>query len=113
MPRREDHRSPEARQYRALYNTARWKHRRAAFIAEHPLCEPCSKMGRVTATTVVNHRKPHKGDETLFWDEGNWQPMCKPCHDGPTQSRERTGRDYDTAIGADGFPVDPNHPANR
>jgi 5-methylcytosine-specific restriction endonuclease McrA len=30
---------------------------------------------------VVDHIIPHKGDKALFWDEKNWQPLCKYCHD--------------------------------
>jgi hypothetical protein len=25
-----------------------------------------------------------KGNQILFWEENNWQPMCKPCHDEKT-----------------------------
>ena len=108
---RPDYRSAEAERYRYLYKTKAWRFRRLAFLECHPLCERCSKDGKVTAATVVNHRKPHKGDAALFFDEANWQPLCKPCHDGPTQQFERRG--YTTEVGADGFPTDPNHPANR
>jgi 5-methylcytosine-specific restriction protein A len=30
--------------------------------------------------TLVDHRKAHKGDQRLFWDPANWQPMCRPCN---------------------------------
>jgi 5-methylcytosine-specific restriction endonuclease McrA len=30
---------------------------------------------------------PHKGNEALFWDESNWQSLCKFHHD------QKTGRD--------------------
>ncbi|WP_456243258.1 HNH endonuclease [Thermacetogenium phaeum] len=33
---------------------------------------------------------PHKGDRQLFWDESNWQALCKPCHDSKT-AREDGG----------------------
>jgi len=32
----------------------------------------------------VDHVRPHKGDPALFWDHGNWQPMCWPCHSRKT-----------------------------
>lgn len=70
---------------------ARWRRARLAFLAEHPLCERCTKAGRTTAATVVNHRIPHKGDQALFWDEANWEATCKPHHDGTIQSEERRG----------------------
>ena len=106
-----DHRSAEARSWRHLYKSTAWRKGRLAFLAQHPLCERCEANGRVTAATVVNHRKPHKGDVTLFFDWLNWEPTCKPHHDADIQSEERRG--YSTAIGVDGWPVDDRHPANR
>ena len=34
--------------------------------------------------TLVDHIVPHRGDQALFWDEQNWQPLCKSCHDKKT-----------------------------
>lgn len=92
------------------YNS-RWRKARATFLAAHPLCVMCAKAGRVTAATVVDHIKPHKGDQRLFWDTANWQPLCKTHHDGTKQQIERRG--YSAEIGADGWPTDPAHPSNR
>lgn len=113
MPVRDDRRSETARSYRRLYNTRAWRNARAAQLAEVPLCERCTKHGRVVAASVVNHRTPHRGDPALFFDPDNHESLCKPCHDGERQSQERTGRSYDSAVGADGMPVDPDHPFNR
>jgi 5-methylcytosine-specific restriction protein A len=45
----------------------------------------CHDEGRVELATVVDHVTPHRGDPELFWDiEGNWQPLCKACHDRKT-----------------------------
>ncbi|KTR02057.1 hypothetical protein NS365_22510, partial [Aureimonas ureilytica] len=68
---------------------ARWQKARALFLTEHPLCCRCHAEGRVTPATVVDHITPHKGDQTLFWDQKNWQPLCKPHHDGAKQAEER------------------------
>jgi 5-methylcytosine-specific restriction protein A len=50
--------------------------------AENALCRPCQQKTppQVTAATVVDHIKDHKGDQALFWDESNWQPSCEACH---------------------------------
>lgn len=64
--------------------TSRWRAHRARFLAEHPLCAPCERVGRTTPATVVDHIRAHKGDEDLFWDEENHQASCKPCHDART-----------------------------
>jgi 5-methylcytosine-specific restriction protein A len=50
------------------------------FIAANPLCAECERQGKVRAATDVDHIVPHKGDETLFWNEDNWQPLCGLCH---------------------------------
>ena len=40
---------------------------------------------------VVDHVVPHRGDQRLFWDERNWAPACKPCHDAKTAREGRWG----------------------
>lgn len=70
---------------------ARWRQARAQFLREHPLCECSECRGRrVTASTVVDHIVPHRGDPLLFWDTTNWQAMAKTCHDRKT-AREDGG----------------------
>lgn len=86
----------------------RWKKASAFFLSCNPLCRMCGQLGRATPATVVDHTIPHRGNETLFWDVKNWQPLCKPCHDGPKQRMEHSGRDYTT--GTDGQPIDNNDP---
>jgi 5-methylcytosine-specific restriction protein A len=39
---------------------------------------------------VVDHIIPHRGDQALFWDEENWQPLCLVCHNAKT-AREDGG----------------------
>ena len=67
------------------YN-ARWRRERAAFLRCHPLCAECQKEGRLTPATVVDHIIPHRGDQRLFWDESNWQPLCEYHHNKKTGS---------------------------
>ena len=67
------------------YN-AEWRRARKAFLQKHPLCAECGKAGKLTPATVVDHIIPHRGDKRLFWDENNWQPLCKSCHDQKTGS---------------------------
>ena len=105
-----DRRSAAALAYRRLYNTAAWRHIRRAQLARMPLCEVCTQRGLVVPATVVNHRVAHRGDTALFADPANLQSTCAHCHDSEIQSRERTGRTWDSAIGADGLPSDPTHP---
>jgi len=44
----------------------------------------CMTEGRYTRATVVDHIKPHRGDRELFWDQSNWQALCKAHHDKKT-----------------------------
>jgi 5-methylcytosine-specific restriction endonuclease McrA len=97
-----DRRSPEAQAYRHWYWTARWRRTAKRFLREHPLCCYCEQEGRVTAATVVDHKIPHRGNIALFWDEANWQPMCRPHHDG-AKAREERGSVQ--VIGEDGWPT--------
>ena len=69
----------------------RWRRARAAYLARHPLCADCRAQGRVVQATVVDHVVPHRGNQKLFWDESNWAPACKPCHDAKTAREGRWG----------------------
>jgi 5-methylcytosine-specific restriction protein A len=102
-----DYRSAEAKEYRGWYKLARWKRLRAWRLLHEPLCRLCAAISKVTAATVVDHVKPHKGDAGLFWDPNNTQSLCADCHDRHKQSQERTG--HLVGADADGTPVDANH----
>ena len=67
---------------------SKWQRVSKEYLARHPLCVKCLEAGRVTQATVVDHVKPHRGDKRLFWDESNWQPLCKPCHDRKTGAED-------------------------
>ena len=68
---------------------SRWEKARKRFLKAHPLCVRCMEQGRLTRATVVDHIVPHRGDAKLFWDEGNWQSLCKSCHDHKTMTEDR------------------------
>lgn len=63
---------------------SKWQKARAAYLKRHPLCVLCMVKGKLTPATVVDHIIPHRGDKRLFWDQTNWQPLCKGCHDHKT-----------------------------
>lgn len=65
-----------------------WRKARAVYLAEHPLCVACEREGRVTAATDVDHVIPHRGDERRFWDETNWQALCKTHHGRKTAAED-------------------------
>ena len=65
---------------------SKWRVARKRYLQQHPLCVKCLEEGRAVAATVVDHIIPHRGNESLFWDQRNWQPLCTPHHN------EKTGR---------------------
>lgn len=93
--------------YRRLYGTKRWFQLRARQLREQPLCKFCGDLGRITPAAVVDHKRPHRGDEALFFDPDNLQSLCKPCHDGAKQQLEKSGTLR--GCGLDGVPLDASH----
>lgn len=84
---RDDKASSSARGY-----TYEWQCAREEWLIDNPLCVMCKAEGRVTAATVVDHIKPHRGDMLLFWNRDNWQSLCATCHSARKQRLERSGR---------------------
>ena len=67
---------------------SRWQKASKVYLRSHPLCVECMKLGRYTKATVVDHIVPHRGDQKLFWDQSNWQALCKTCHDRKTLTED-------------------------
>jgi 5-methylcytosine-specific restriction protein A len=84
-----DKRSEEAKQWRKLYGTALWIKGRAWFLRQHPLCVFCEEEGIAEPATILDHKIPHKGDKALFYDQANWQGLCKIHHDSMKQIMEK------------------------
>ncbi|WP_210357635.1 HNH endonuclease [Sphingomonas beigongshangi] len=94
VDRQQRDRQRDERGWRKWYKTARWQRlrmvilRRDLFTCQWPGC------GRIEADTsqlVADHRKPHRGNDALFWDPDNLWCLCKPCHDSAKQREERRG----------------------
>lgn len=66
----------------------KWRKARERFLSERPLCVMCQSENRIEPATVVDHITPHRGDEALFWDESNWQSLCKRHHDSDKRRQE-------------------------
>lgn len=80
-----DKKRPTARQ---RGYTAEWELESKAFLmlSENRHCA-CG-CGRIA--DMVDHKIPHRGDQRLFWDRSNWQPMAsRPCHVSKKQRLER------------------------
>lgn len=110
-----------------LYKSSRWRKARLAHLGAEPLCRYCRQSGITNDGSrtaggdwqadprrrflVVDHIVPHRGDLGLFWDRLNWQTLCPDHHDIVKQREEVRG--FSNARGADGWPLDPAHPANQ
>ena len=68
----------------------RWRKAAKSFLQRFPLCgqrprgvapvmSRCYLEARVTAAVQVDHVEPHRGDLRKFWDEENWQALCRTC----------------------------------
>lgn len=79
-------------EFRAWYKMQRWKRLRWKILTRDLFtCQMpgCGKLEANTALLVADHKRPHRGDELLFWDEGNLWCLCKACHDSVKQREER------------------------
>jgi 5-methylcytosine-specific restriction protein A len=74
--------------YYAWYDSARWQMLRSKILFACPLCVECSKLGRHTSASVVDHIVAHKGNINLFWDAENLQSLCKTCHSAKTSKED-------------------------
>jgi hypothetical protein len=68
-------RSMGATQFQGLYNRSRWKKMSRQQRMRAPLCEMCKARGLVVVAQVVDHIRPHHGDERLFFDPQNLQSL--------------------------------------
>ena len=82
---------------RSWYKTARWQRLRGEVLARDGYT--CQATGVLLTGTypaadspVVDHIRPHRGDASLFWDEGNLQAVSKAYHDTVKQRIEARGR---------------------
>lgn len=77
--------------WRQWYKTARWQKLRWSVLARDLfICRRCDRIEADTSQLVADHKRPHRGDERLFWDDQNLQCLCKACHDREKQSEERS-----------------------
>jgi len=81
--------------WRKWYNTVRWaRTKEVAHLRDNYTCQMCGRICGGTHpaddTPVADHIRPHRGDETRFFDITNIQTLCKtPCHDSVKQREEQ------------------------
>ena len=91
---------------RRLYETTQWRKLRECAIAHDRFtCRACGTPvvpGHPELSPVVDHIRPWRGNEDLFWDESNLQCLHKKCHDAKT-AQENRERMVTTRVGIDGW----------
>lgn len=97
---------------------SKWERESKAFLARPENCLCVCGCGR--PADMVDHIVPHKGDQRLFWDRANWQPMNRRCNSRKAALREgafgkpRSERSYGSpGCRDDGTPRDAGHWWNR
>lgn len=73
-----------------LYDSARWRRFRKAYLASHPFCVECMRIDITTPSEHVDHVTPHRGDPVKFW-QGPFQALCASCHSRKTLKEMREG----------------------
>ena len=101
--------NPEAQPWRTWYTLQRWRRRAKHQLRLEPLCALCLKRGLVTPATIADHDPPHRGNWNAF-RLGPLQSLCADCHN---KKWADDFHGYSSAIGDDGFPIDPRHPFNQ
>ena len=75
----------QRRQVKPIQYGGRWRKVSKAFLGlpGNAWCRSCGAIAQ-----CVDHVRAHEGDELLFWDQGNWQPLCNSCHSKKTASED-------------------------
>ncbi len=74
--------------------TRRWRALVLDVLEDQPFCLFCEQVGIVEPAQAIDHIKPHRGDEDLFWDRDNLQPLCFRCHNAKAQHERFSTRPY-------------------
>ncbi len=84
----------QSQPWKAWYKTARWRRLREEVLIRDAYT--CKRTGQVCGgkhpapdSPVVNHKRPHRGDERLFWDIENLETVSKAVHDSAIQREEQ------------------------
>lgn len=80
--------------WRAWYSTAEWQALRLrVFVRDAYTCqrtgELCTGKHPAPNSPVANHKRPHRGNRELFFDETNIETVTKAVHDSTIQAEEQ------------------------
>ena len=101
-----------------IYNSAAWDRVRKLKLSRTPLCEECTRTGRIVTADTVDHVVALKDGGAPF-DLENLRSMCATCHNRKTSyvdggfGHKRKTRAPLKGCDVNGMPLDPEHPWNR
>lgn len=76
--------------WRNWYKLKRWREMRdRVLLVALFTCARCGRLEGDTSKLVCDHKRPHRGNPDLFWDERNLQCLCWECHSGDKQREEQ------------------------
>lgn len=84
---------PIRKKTQAMYATTAWQNYRTRFLQINSECYACGAKA-----TVVDHLRPHKGDENLFKQTDNHIPLCESHHNTVTALFDKRGMPIEKKI---------------
>lgn len=89
-----------------FYASRAWHELRAAYWAQHPLCERCKRRGRYNATAIIHHKvylTPRNIDDaSVSLNPDNLEALCIDCHNREHSRRAPRVRAAQYTLRADG-----------
>jgi len=79
------HNTKYKRKYKELMG---WKKAEQLYLMKNPLCVMCLVEGNFIPAVIVDHIKSPDGDSGLFWDNKNWQSLCKDHFDKKNEKKQ-------------------------
>lgn len=78
-------------QWHFLYQLRDWKRLRESHLRQHPFCIQCAPQ--LVRGSQVDHKLPHNGDLSLFFDASNLQTLCHSHHSAKTMHESNRVRE--------------------
>ena len=97
------HRQINKEQRITIYQSKQWRDLRLAYLMEHPLCEICLALGKITPAEDIHHKDSftnYSGNMRLkvAYDINNLIALCKPHHSYLHRNGTTHGLDLDQVV---------------
>jgi hypothetical protein len=79
------------RKYRELLG---WEETSRLYLLQNPNCVKCLLEGSIIPAIVVDHIRLPEDNFDLFWDESNWQALCREHYDKKTENKKCLNLSY-------------------